>query len=303
MNKVKQLAVAVSLVAAAGSASAALTNPYSGSPSSILFAIDDNVAGSANKDHTFILDLGLNYADFVNKTGGTTGTLTWNLSSYAGFSGFSNDLAASSRWSVVGGYALDTTDFHNFDPTGQWYSSQEAADWGVESSSYTDTVQWGALVTGHKANGADFARLDYLAFNSEIASNSGKIGNWFAKAAQALGGATSVDKTLVQTNQSYYDKWFPDLGTLVAGSTTAPNTIQGATYANGTNAADFYWLTNSTSTDASAPNQFTKLGSFSLNNNVLTWTSATPPAQVPVPGTVWLFLSGLLGLIGLKRRA
>ena len=35
---------------------------------------------------------------------------------------------------------------------------------------------------------------------------------------------------------------------------------------------------------------------------VVTWIRFTPVSSVPVPAAVWLFGSGLLGLVGLARR-
>lgn len=301
--KLNKLAAAVSLSLVAGGASAALTTPFSGGPSSVLFAIDDNVISSSNVRHTFLLDLGLNYADFVNKTNGAGGNLSWDLSSISAFNGFSNDISNLSRWSVVGGYALKS-DFSNFDQDGSWYSSTEAAD-ASAAPAFSGPAQWGVLSTGHKANGADFKPLGYLELSKVVGSTSGKIGSWINQAGILLGANTAADVAQFDATKSQYDNYFGTAyGNWIAGGSTAPNTVQGAAAQGVTlaNSADFYWLTTETGLGTSDANDLIKLGTFSLDANTKKLTYNAVVTAVPLPTAAWLFLSGVMGVLGLKRR-
>jgi hypothetical protein len=281
MSKIHKLA-AVSLALLAGNASAALTNGATlGAPSSILFAASDLVT-----KNTFILDLalgghsGLNYSSFIYGTEGTNGSLSWNLADFNQFvdNGYGNH-TASLKWSVLGGYALDTENLNNLSKTGPF------ADLFADAAN----TEWGALSTGINAN--NFAPQEYTKINGEL-TNTGAIGSWFGwvNHPTAANGA-NVASIAPVNGKSFYDLHLGGLGQLIFQP--------GAPSVTGAIAADFFRITN---TDLEANNQITRLGAFSLSsNNVLTWNSANV-SQVPIPAATWLFLSGLMGLVALRKR-
>ncbi len=281
MNKLHKLA-AVSLALLAGNASAALTNGATlGAPSSILFAASDLVT-----KNTFILDLalgghsGLNYSSFTYGTEGTNGSLSWNLADFTQFvdNGYGSH-TASLKWSVLGGYALDTENLNNLSKTGPF------ADLFADAAN----TEWGALSTGVNAN--NFAPQEYTKINGEL-TNTGAIGSWFGwvNHPTAANGA-NVASIAPVNGKSFYDLHLGGLGQLIFQP--------GAPSVTGAIAADFFRITN---TDLEANNQITRLGAFSLSsNNVLTWNSANV-SQVPIPAATWLFLSGLMSLVALSKR-
>ena len=289
MRNLHTLAAAVSLALAAGNAGAALVVPGQTTggqaPSSILFAATDTNSGSADYLHTFYYDLalgdsGLNYASFVNGTEGANGTLTWDLSKVSTFANFLPDLG-SLKWSVVGGYNKEGANFTNLDSTGTNAAFSAVAQWGLLS-----TAQ---VATDYKANGA-------LNISNSLVS-SGSVGAWLGAANNyALTGQASntVDQGQYSATQSYYDKYFPSLGAIGAPGTHGPNTV-------GAGSDSFFWVTNPNLT-TSTPNTVTELGSFSLGANGVLSYQAAGASAVPVPASAWLFASGLLGALGLKRR-
>lgn len=281
MNNIHKLAT-VSLALLAGNASAALTNGASlGVPSSILFAASDLVT-----KNTFILDLalgghdGLNYSSFTYGSEGTQGNLSWNLTDFAAFAnnGFAEH-TANLKWSVLGGYALDTENLSNLSKTGPF----------AELFADLANAEWGALSTGINAN--NFAPQEYTKINGEL-TNTGAIGSWFGwvNHPSAANGA-NVASIAPVNGKSFYDLHLGGLGQLIFQP--------GAPSVTGAISADFFRITNS---DLEANNSITKLGSFSLGaNNVLTWNSANV-SEVPVPTAAWLFLSGLISFLGLGKR-
>lgn len=281
MNKIHKLS-AVSLVLLAGNASAALTNGASlGAPSSILFAASDLVT-----KNTFILDLalgehtGLNYSSFTYGTEGTNGSLSWNLTDFTPFA--SNAYAEHTvnlKWSVLGGYALDIENLNNLSKSGPF----------AELFADSANTEWGALSTGINAN--NFAPQEYTKINGEL-TNTGAIGSWFGWVNHpTAANAANVASIAPVNGKSFYDLHLGGLGQLIFQP--------GAPSVTGAVSADFFRITN---TDLEANNSITRLGAFSLGtNNVLTWNSANV-SEVPVPAAAWLFLSGLIGFLGLGRR-
>jgi hypothetical protein len=289
MKNLNKLAAAVALTFAAGGASAAINtgfgfNTNSAVPSSILFsAIDDTT------NQTFVLNLALsstsgftdlNYTDFVTSEPGRlglssrlndAGSLTWDLSSYAPFAGFT-----ISRWSVLGGYEFDNVALTNGDKLG----AEPEFD-GLYADQFNS--QWGALVTAPSTAHLNPNDQGSLLTNP---SGTGTTGKYLAAVKQEIGNADVASIAPVNGVAFYDTKVFGWQGTLRPGVLTV----------RGAGDSEFIWATNPF---ADGKNQFTTLGTFSLGtDNRLT----LDVAAVPVPGAVWLFGSVLVGFLGMSRR-
>jgi hypothetical protein len=277
MNKKHKLSLAILLALVAGNASAAftssaLTTGGAAEASSILFAAVDENTSSANYGATFLYDLalgdaGLNYESFLNGTQGTNGSLNWDLSQNAAFSAFAAD-NSKLQWTVVGGEAL-TSSKSNVTTWGALTTEN-----GTSSSFSTSVTPLLASVTTSGSIGAYFANINSVLAANSIATNVASIPSGSITNIAGL-GALQVDASSV----------FANVGGI--GSNTIP-----------------FWLlqNQNTSIRTPVPNVVSSIGTWSLSGNTLAYTSASASA-VPLPATVWIFLSGLLGVMGLKRRA
>ncbi len=276
MKNLTKLAAAVSLVLAAGNASASWIDGNTvGAPSSVAFQI-----GSGT--NTFVLDLaqghtGLNYASFQNGTEGVASGLSWNLGALGG--AFFSAIAANTanfKWSVISGYQFDADAGTNLDKTntnsfGATFSDPNNAQWGAQSTAHATT---------------DFVQQGYSGIKDEV-STTGKIGSWIAALnASYNGGGAPVEALAAEGTSSYYDVHLASLDTL-GGNQSFTGAVS----------ADYFGISNNQLDGLN--NQITKLGTFSLSaNNVLSYSVAA----VPVPAAVWLFGSALLGMLGFTRR-
>lgn len=272
MQLLNKLTVAMSLALVAGTASADFTDPYNSGTvqsSSILFAAVDENTSSANYGATFVFDLalpgntGLNYASFQS---GSVGNLSWNLGSYSAFSAFAAD-SSKLQWTVLGGQAITS-------------NSNSAANIGT----------WGALAT-LTSDGSFSTKLISL----ELATSTGSIANWFTVVNNALDANGPAPQNVASFAKG------------VVTDITDLNSLQnsGSIYANlgGVNSNSIsFWEINNTNTFTRSPsnNIVTDLGTFALNGSTLTYTAVS---AVPLPASTWLFLSGVLGLLGMKRRS
>jgi hypothetical protein len=295
MKKITKLAAAMSLALIASNASAALDLSYTYDPeidsdlgpsattSSVLFAAYIADSASSNFGRTFLFDLaldghnGLHYADFVN---GTISDTSWNLNNYAEFNSYKAPLAAGKlNWAVVGASQLDQFN----DPS----TNQDKTN-----SAYSSNAQWGVAFTAHgdlnKVKAGDYSNI------VQEAAGSGAIGGAILTAnvsLSQLGLSTNVADTPAAGNGSYNDTQISGIGGLAAVGADAPIT-------RGVGAADFVYVTNPAF--GIGANSLTQLGTFHLGaDNILSYTAFATP--VPLPAGAWLFLSGLLGVLGLKR--
>ncbi len=276
MKNLTKLAAAVTLVLAAGNASASWIDGNTvGAPSSVAFQI-----GSGT--NTFVLDLaqghtGLNYASFQNKTEGVASGLSWDLGALGGtlFSAIAAN-TANFKWSVIAGYQVDGEAGTNLDKTntnsfGATFSDPNNAQWGAQSTANPATV---------------FVQQGYSFIQNEV-SNTGKIGSWLALLnASYNGGGAPVTTLAAVGTSSYYDTNLADLSDLANNPSST-----GATTAN------YFGISNNNLDGGN--NQIAQLGTFSLSaNNVLSYA----PSAVPVPAAIWLFGSAMLGMLGFTRR-
>ena len=286
MKELTKIAAAVSLLLAAGSASAAWNDGSTvGTPSSVAFQISDNSdSANANSQKTFILDLavghaGLNYASFQNGTQGAGSGLSWDLSALGGslFSGFAPD-TADFKWSVVASYKYDgdtgtNVDKNNVGEFGYLFSDPNNAQWGVQTTVHNPLT--------------DLSQQSSADIQAAADPTFGNVSSWINRIIDPAGAnnaaIASVDKI---GGLSFYDSYLSSLGALGGN-----HSFTGASSAN------FYGITNPNINETN--NTITQLGTFSLSaGNVLTYA----PAAVPLPAGVWLFLSGLIGVLGFNRK-
>ena len=285
MKKPHLLVAAVSLALAAGNASADFINTVSNpagtvQSSSVIFTAVDENSASANYGATFVYDLalgdsGLNFSSFTQGTQGANGVLNWNLAGVSAFSAFAAD-NSKLQWTVQAGQAL---------VGGLTSTAPNLNTWGAAT-----TETGGPSAFSSQVSGAD------AVVNS--IGGAGTIAGWI----QAVN--TYQDNNGITTNVDA----IPSGGIATEANLASVFTSSGSIFANeggiNSNSIAFYDVTNTnTSTRAgrTSPNVVTNLGTFSLSGNELTYTATGAVSAVPLPAATWLFLSGILGLLGLNR--
>ena len=130
--------------------------------------------------------------------------------------------------------------------------------------------------------------------------------SWSTTEELGMNASNTIDALLSELENMQTDGIISYAGDLVGISATWANIYTGTGYGNGDPTyVDAYvgqWLQN--------PNQFNNLGfaatdvSYTLDtgsNDYSTW-AVWEVSEVPIPAAVWLFGSGLIGLIGIARR-
>jgi len=153
-----------------------------------------------------------------------------------------------------------------------------------QNSDFSNFTDFGVISTSNRGN-----NINTNALNQAIVVHD--------QYATSLGGSLPVTNKDTTLNDEYF-------GTLTNGGYAGSERIWGTSWqtngstdnsaAFGTDLDFYYWQTGGFSTD---PNLFKAAGVWSFDGSTLGYAS-----PVPVPAAVWLFASGLLGLVGVSRR-
>mgnify|MGYP006952612207 CR=1 FL=1 len=291
-HQLKTLAVAVALVAGMGQANAALIDGTGGN-GELFFA-----AYSPSLQTSYVRDLGIRLNNFTPTatTVATAGTYAFNPDQAIG-----TTAASSVRDS---NYSLSfLTDSLLMNSLGNGTSLASDVVWMVGAVDST-----GSGANGHRyltTIGTPQSSLDLARQLNGTLINFGNV-NAFVGGQNGLGTMPNT-ATTANTNGSAIATpgtlpiaaYFPTLPM----QNWASQAVFDATGGVG-DSLPFYFLTAS-STSAGAPASNTKYATAA--GTEFTWTlnadgSLTYAAAVPIPAAVWLFGSGLLGLIGITRR-
>ena len=280
--KLKKLAVALALAASAGQASAALMTVDNGSGSELFLSVYDP---GLNK--SYIRDLGINMYDFMRTgaTAATPGTVAYAPNTAVGVS--SGNVTSS-------GYSLS----FGLDPLlTSWMGSTLSSNalWmvgagdGSGSQRFLTTVGSGNPNIVGNGNLNAFTNVDgYLYGNNSLTANGSNMSANLNGSAAAVPG-DGVDVFFV---------------TGIGSDWTGAQTAFLSTAKVGQSMA-FYELIGNAGLNATATKYTNSAGAAAwtlATNGTLTYAAPTEVSAVPVPAAVWLFGSGLMGLVGISRR-
>jgi len=263
----KKLVVALALTASAGQASA-MTVAGSGD-GSLFLTVWDPVA-----QVTYARDLGTTLSGFLpNSLGGNetpNAGLTQTFTSDPLFaSTFAGSVASNIQWNVTAG------DYLLLPP-------QTSTTSGAYQLLTTATSSSGFSLSNAGVGGALNNMNIYQGWLNSVGCGS------------ASSCATSDPTSNAQGGGQYWGSSFGGQGTVGNAGTG----FGGSLY--------FYYVTANGTGFLAAPKTIYQnaqgLGTFSLADNGTLTYSIAAPAAVPVPAAVWLFGSGLLGLVGISRR-
>ena len=199
-----------------------------------------------------------------------------------------------------------------------------SANW----TSFNNSVTWATDKVVYEVQ-AGYSTADtsgLFGLTTTVSTQADNSTSTYADNAAALTGLQTIinSGSAVQNFGSYLDAFGNDvkggLGQLItsgndayssgAGASSAWNASILGTNVNGTlgsaialvavgDNANFFFATNNTANDK-------QLGAWDLTVNAgvgsLSYTAAAAPAAVPVPGSIWLMISGLAGLVATTRR-
>ena len=191
-----------------------------------------------------------------------------------------------------GYYTLSASDFNTTSGEVTWFGAKAFTTY-LNNINYGGTNQWRLPIwTDTGASGEQFG-YNGTDYGYNVNTNSGELAKLYY---DELGKKAYINTSGVE--QSGYGI-FGNSGAQIAGGTAGPFSNAQSLFA--------YWSGTEYEIPTSAWVFFTYDGIQSVsgkNNQVYTFAWAVSPGQVaavPVPGAVWLFGSGLIGLLGLKR--
>jgi hypothetical protein len=281
MNTILKLGVGSALALGYATAQANVAYPSTGSSDLVLFVYDETNQESYARDTGISIDSlfpngsinGLGNTSYTDiHAGHVEGSIasSVNLNPDANLNTFLAAKGSSDvvQWGLIGGQYTGGQTTSNFNTPGQakFISSSVKPSGDFTSLTVNQLTTWGNL---GNAGGTQ----DYLQLNGNLA------------------GASSI----VGTGASTHGVWNSALGGQVMTNWYASGPIN---YGLLGSSMHFYALTGEGTNSAAPPEVFT------LNDIVLTADGhlMNAPSAVPIPPAVWLFGTGLLGLVGVGRR-
>jgi hypothetical protein len=284
----KTLAIAVALAATASQANAAMVNSQSGDSSLIMYA------WSASLGRSYSRDLGMNLNSFLYN-----GTSAPTAGSYPFNTSLTTDMPLVTGNVTDLGYTLS------------FGADSLMASWLGDGSMLASDVMWGITAVDGVGTGSAYRALTTVTagassagtINSELGSFEGKLDNFMA-AHNPLGTHVSGLNGSSGSDGS---------NALAANAATGFGVNWGG--ASSFNAAgavgesmEFFFLAQ----NGTLPGGNITTVRYGNTEGFATWTLNTDSSfaymapnavsAVPVPAAVWLFGSGLLGLVGISRR-
>ncbi len=188
-------------------------------------------------------------------------------------------------------------------------NSGASLSWTVEAEQYSGAT---GTASTNEAAGLEVGILGTQVTTGLPFSNFSKLGNWgvgfqndmqYITSSYTAGGTTFLWANGTATG----NVWGFGFGTSGPGSTNeygqgpntysiAPSSAADGTAAPAANQEALYLLTGNGNAGKA---QSYLLGEFQLNNGIL---ENVPTLATPIPAALWLFGSGLLGLVGVGRR-
>lgn len=219
---------------------------------------------------SYSVDLGVSMPTFEAEV--ASGNITWNLDSvFQSFAATGDNLI----WNIAGVNAVTKTTTAD--------SVLQSYGYGEISQSFTSlTVAYATMAGMQALVGGEINNL--YAYGSQVVTNTNDPA-YFASAGWGVsqGVGSSIDSTTTSGTTTFNALFPQSVNKLGVIFLNAP----GGTVKSTTTVVDTI-----------------PVGYFSLNtsNDTLVWSATAPASAVPVPGAIWLFLGGVMSMLGLQKR-